>query len=99
MIVCGAMKPLDGSECTCDHNHLGSLVRRLREEVLNREMHGVVVTGGECMGLCEHGPVVVAYPNGEWYAKVDESSVGEVLDEVRNMVLTKASSGCAGCHH
>jgi (2Fe-2S) ferredoxin len=32
-----------------------------------------------CMNLCEHGPVMVVYPEGAWYKFETEADVAEIL--------------------
>jgi (2Fe-2S) ferredoxin len=36
------------------------------------------------MKLCDHGPVVVVYPEGSWYGKVDEDAADAILDAIEN---------------
>ena len=52
--------------------------RLLKEEGLDREVK-VVRTG--CFGLCEMGPVVIVYPEGAFYSKVEEKDVEEIVKE------------------
>jgi (2Fe-2S) ferredoxin len=47
--------------------------RGLSEEVL------VVPTG--CHGMCEMGPIVVVYPEGTFYCRVQKSDVAEIVEE------------------
>ncbi len=39
----------------------------------------IVKTG--CFGLCELGPVVIVYPDGTFYSRVEESDVKEIVEE------------------
>ena len=39
----------------------------------------LVKTG--CFGLCELGPVVIVYPDGTFYSRVEESDVKEIVEE------------------
>jgi len=32
-----------------------------------------------CMNVCEHGPVMVIYPEGAWYRFEDENDISEIL--------------------
>jgi (2Fe-2S) ferredoxin len=32
-----------------------------------------------CMNVCEHGPVMVVYPDGIWYKYETESDIEEIL--------------------
>ena len=39
----------------------------------------LVQTG--CFGLCALGPVVIIYPDGTFYSRVEESDVAEIVEE------------------
>jgi len=34
-----------------------------------------------CLDRCEHGPVLVVYPEGTWYTYVDTSDIDEIIDQ------------------
>jgi (2Fe-2S) ferredoxin len=33
-----------------------------------------------CLDRCEHGPVLVVYPEGTWYTYVDNSDIDDIID-------------------
>ncbi|MDP5008088.1 MAG: NAD(P)H-dependent oxidoreductase subunit E [Glaciimonas sp.] len=33
-----------------------------------------------CLERCEHGPVMVVYPEGVWYTYVDNDDIDEIID-------------------
>ena len=39
------------------------------------------VTSTGCLGPCGVGPVVIVYPEGVWYQKVQPGDVEEILDQ------------------
>lgn len=41
----------------------------------------VAVTACACLGPCTEGPTVVVYPEAVWYAGVQVSDAGEIVDE------------------
>jgi len=41
----------------------------------------VQVTTCGCMGLCDEGPVMVVYPSGAWYRRVQWSDVAEIVGQ------------------
>ncbi len=63
------------------------LIKRLHE--LNEEHDRVrfsngerlVVTSSGCLGVCMGGPVLVVYPDGVWYAAVDEAKLERIYTE------------------
>ena len=41
----------------------------------------ILVTECASVGFCAIGPAVMIYPDGIWYAQVDTSDVGEIVEE------------------
>ncbi|MGA2166907.1 MAG: methyltransferase [Terracidiphilus sp.] len=56
-------------------------------DALDREIHArgigsdVQLTTCGCMGLCDEGPVMVVYPEGVWYRRVQPSDVSEIVGQ------------------
>ncbi len=56
-------------------------------DALDREIQGrgldndVQLTTCGCMGLCEEGPLMVVYPGGVWYRRVQPSDVSEIVSK------------------
>jgi len=74
VLICG------GGACISSHSHdvkakLSALIeaKGLKDEI------NVVETG--CMGPCELGPVMVVYPDGSFYIKLNEDSVERIVEE------------------
>ena len=55
---------------------LGALDREIQERGLN---HEVQLTTCGCMGLCDEGPVMVVYPAGVWYRRVQPSDISDIV--------------------
>jgi (2Fe-2S) ferredoxin len=67
----------------CHRKDSGSLIGYLETEVSDRGLDGVTVSSAGCLNLCEHGPVVVVYPEGHWYGKMDEERIDQMLDALQ----------------
>jgi (2Fe-2S) ferredoxin len=54
----------------------------LQHEVANHPelWDQVAVTPSGCLGPCFDGPTLVVYPEGVWYAGVQESDVREIVE-------------------
>ena len=74
VLVCG------GTGCTSSHSAeiLEELNRQLKEHGLENEVQ-TVQTG--CFGLCAFGPIMIVYPEGAFYSKVQVSDVSEIVEE------------------
>lgn len=73
----------DGSQC-CGQHHAQEMrdymKKRSKELGLVRTGEVRVNTAG-CLNRCEHGPVIVIYPDETWYTFVDKDDIDEIIDE------------------
>ena len=51
--------------------------RQLHERGVKGKMRA---NAAGCLDQCEHGPMVVVYPEGVWYGRVRVEDVGEILE-------------------
>ncbi|WP_026393350.1 NADH-quinone oxidoreductase subunit NuoF [Acetobacterium malicum] len=74
VLVCG------GTGCTSSNSEaiMSELNQNLVKNQLDSEVK-VVQTG--CFGLCEEGPIMVIYPEGTMYCRVDVKDVPEIVEE------------------
>ncbi len=78
LFVCTQQKPEGVPSCPARGSFtvLGALDRELQARGLNND---VQLTTCGCMGLCDEGPVMVVYPAGVWYRRVQPSDVSEIV--------------------
>jgi (2Fe-2S) ferredoxin/SAM-dependent methyltransferase len=80
VFACEQRKP-DGLPC-CAARGAAAVVEALRREVAAQGLMDVVqVTSCGSIGLCEHGPNLVVYPEGTWYSGVSAGDVAEIVRE------------------
>ena len=79
IFVCTQQKPEGIVSCAASKSSevLDALDRETQARGL---VHEVQLTTCGCMGLCDEGPVMVAYPEGVWYRHVQPSDVNDILD-------------------
>jgi len=66
------------------------LINYLEQELVDRDMNAVVSSTG-CLKFCEEGPVMVVYPQGDWYGGVTgEDVVDEILDAIEDGSTAKS---------
>jgi len=76
--VCDQQKP-EGVPC-CSARGSGQVLEALRREINARGLEDEVqVTACGSLGLCEHGPNLVVYPEGIWYSGVAPADVPEIV--------------------
>ena len=74
ILLCG------GTGCTSSGSQ--TLVKEFKKELIKHELMDeveLVITG--CFGLCELGPVVIVYPEGTFYSRVEPSDIPELVEE------------------
>jgi (2Fe-2S) ferredoxin/predicted O-methyltransferase YrrM len=79
LFICTQQKPEGVPSCPAS----GSLavLEGLDREVQKRGLRpDLQLTTCGCMGLCNEGPVMVVYPEGVWYRRVQSSDVSEIVD-------------------
>ena len=78
LFVCTQQKPEGVSSCPASGSYavLNGLDREIQARGLGRD---VQVTACGCMGLCDEGPVMVVYPEGVWYRRVQPSDIPEIV--------------------
>jgi NADH:ubiquinone oxidoreductase subunit F (NADH-binding)/(2Fe-2S) ferredoxin len=74
VLVCG------GTGCTSSGSHKvqEELRRELAKQGIEKEVK-IVETG--CHGFCEQGPLVIVYPEGTFYTRVQPEDVPELVEE------------------
>ena len=74
VLICG------GTGCTSSGSKvlIEEFENRIEENGLSEEVK-IVRTG--CFGLCALGPVVIVYPDGTFYSRVEKDDVAEIVSE------------------
>ncbi len=80
LFVCTQQKPEGVPSCPASGSFavLDAIDRETQARGLNND---VQITTCGCMGLCDEGPVMVAYPAGVWYRRVQPEDVSEIVDK------------------
>ncbi len=79
VFVCDQQKP-EGVPC-CSAHGSAKVIEALRREIVTHGLEDdVQITGCGSLGLCEHGPNMVVYPEGIWYSGVTPADVPEIVE-------------------
>ncbi|HYG98595.1 MAG TPA: methyltransferase [Terriglobales bacterium] len=79
VFVCDQKKP-EGLPC-CSAHGSEKVIEAMRREVASRHLaNDVQITSSGSLGLCEHGPNIVVYPEGVWYSAVQPRDVREIVE-------------------
>jgi (2Fe-2S) ferredoxin/ubiquinone/menaquinone biosynthesis C-methylase UbiE len=78
IFVCTQEKP-EGVSC-CPANRSWQVLSALETEVISQGLDNEVqLSTCGCLGLCDEGPILITYPDGVWYRKVQPSDVPEIV--------------------
>ena len=84
ILVCASFRVAGEAKGACNKKGSTALLPYLEEEILNRGLDALVCATG-CMKQCDDGPVMVIYPEGHWYGKVEtEEAVDAILDALED---------------
>ena len=83
IFVCGSFRPA-GAQGVCHKKESSALLQYFEQEAADRDIEGVMVSSTGCLKACDHGPVVVVYPQGTWYRAVNEAAADAILDAIEN---------------
>jgi (2Fe-2S) ferredoxin len=81
------LKKLDAHVLVCVHKTCRKQGARRTAKGLKRALKAndlrrrVMVTEVDCLDQCGRGPLVVVYPDGAWYGRVDEDRAGEIVEQ------------------
>ena len=80
IFVCGHMRAPAHFRGCCDHGGHQELREAFQRELQLRCVGPLVrVNHSGCLDQCEHGPVVVIYPQGIWYGRVTVADVHRIV--------------------
>jgi len=77
--VCNSFRVGGDPQGVCNRKDAVHLLQTLETEIADRGLDAMVSSTG-CLKACEKGPVLIVYPQGWWYAQVDEAKLEQILD-------------------
>jgi len=79
--VCTNARP-PFAKVSCGPQNSNQVLALLQDELEKRHLSNEIkVTGCDCLGPCDEGPVMVVYPEGTWYKKVTASDVATIVEK------------------
>jgi (2Fe-2S) ferredoxin/predicted O-methyltransferase YrrM len=79
LFICTQEKP--EGVTSCPGNKSLQVLRALERELFTQGLdHEVQVTTCGCLGMCDDGPIMIIYPEGVWYRKIQEEDVPEIVN-------------------
>ncbi|MDQ8203646.1 (2Fe-2S) ferredoxin domain-containing protein [Pelagicoccus sp. SDUM812003] len=82
LFICGSARANGELKGVCCNKESIDLLSYTQSEVQDRMLGGVEVSMTGCLNMCTRGPVVIDYPSGNFYEKVTEELIDEILDAI-----------------
>jgi (2Fe-2S) ferredoxin len=82
--ICCSFRVSGAPQGICANKQAASLVGYLETELGDRGMKSAMVSTTGCLKVCEKGPVMVVYPQGDWYCNLSEGAIDEILDAIED---------------
>jgi len=81
ILVCGSFRASGSPQGVCAKKGSLDLLSYLETELGDRGMSDISVTATGCLKACDRGPIMVVYPEGDWYGGIEgEEQIDAVLD-------------------
>lgn len=83
IFVCGSFRMNGTPQGVCSKGGSMQLMQYLEEELADRGMGDVAVSGTGCLKVCDRGPALVVYPENWWFGHIDsEEAIDAVIDSI-----------------
>ena len=80
IFVCQNVRPEGAPRPSCAQDGTSELVGQLKKFSKAAGLDGAIrVNKAGCLDQCEHGPVVVVYPEAVWYGQVQPEDAEEIV--------------------
>ncbi|HEY3277608.1 MAG TPA: (2Fe-2S) ferredoxin domain-containing protein [Syntrophorhabdaceae bacterium] len=81
IFVCGSFRANGTPQGVCSKKESMQLLQYLEQELSDRGLSDVLVSGTGCLKVCDRGPAMVVYPENWWYGGVEGTSeIDDILD-------------------
>ncbi len=88
IVVCASFRPSGEAKGKCHRKGSLDYLPYIENEILDRGLEDVIVSSTCCLKMCDEGPVMIVYPENQWYGNVDsEDAVDDILDALEAGVI------------
>ena len=90
IFVCASFRVDGDAKGICHKKGSNGFLAYIENEILDRGLDAQITSTG-CMKACDHGPVMVIYPENLWYGGIDsEDAIDEILEALEDGAIAEA---------
>lgn len=90
ILVCASFRPNGEPKGKCHRKDSTAYLPYIENEIIDRGLEDVIVSSTCCLKLCDEGPVMIVYPDNQWYGNVDsEDAIDDILDAIEDGVVAE----------
>ena len=91
IFVCASFRATGEAKGACHKKGSSDFLPYIENELVDRGLEGVMVSSTSCMKACDHGPIMIIYPDNLWYGGVEnEDIIDEILDAMEDGEVAEA---------
>ena len=79
--MCTNVRPEGHARGCCQDKQAAAFRAYLREKVAAAGLERIRINTSGCLDRCEHGPVMVIYPEGVWYSPKSTEDLDEIFEK------------------
>jgi (2Fe-2S) ferredoxin len=107
VFICGNQRAEHHPRGSCDPSGAGALRDAFKSELKRAGLGPLVrANAAGCLDQCEHGPVVVIYPQAIWYGRVRPEDAARIVDRtlirgevLEDLLISELCLNNASCPH
>lgn len=106
IFICQNTREAGNPRGCCNPDGKSPFIKLFKEALRAKGLEGVVrANKAGCLDHCEHGPMVVIYPDELWYGRVDESDIQPIVDglasgnPLERLLLKEDCINTSSCEH
>jgi (2Fe-2S) ferredoxin len=81
ILVCASFRTSGDPQGACHKKGSSNYLGYLQQELSDRGMDDISISSTGCLKVCDRGPAMIIYPQGDWYGKIESTSaIDEILD-------------------
>jgi len=83
ILVCASFRTTGDPQGACHKKGSVNYLGYLQQELSDRGMDDISISSTGCLKVCDRGPAMIVYPQGDWYGKIEGTGdIDLILDSL-----------------